>query len=78
MTDLSAAPALQPRPGGMYQLRAGLKVFVEAEVDFYGLPHWRGILLPPSCGVILWYTTGAYSPVRGVKHELDIVEETFS
>lgn len=66
---------LKPVAGGFYKLRAGLTAFVTTELDFYGVPHWRGILLPPSAGVIMWYITGAYSPVPGARHELDIVEQ---
>lgn len=73
MTYLSG-PSIRPQAGGFYQLRAGLECLIVAPVDFYGVLHWRGYLLPPSSGVILWHTNGHYSPTRDA-HELDIVAE---
>lgn len=68
-------PAMRPQVGGFYNLRAGLQCYVEAAVDLYGLTYWRGYILPPSFGVVLWYPGGCYSPT-GQHHELDIMAET--
>lgn len=73
MTYLNG-PSIPPQLGGFYDLRAGLQCFIEAEVDIYGDKYFRGWLLPPASGVILWYAGGYYAPGRN-KHELDIMRE---
>jgi hypothetical protein len=66
---------MTPKPGGCYNLRAGLQCFIECQLDFYGMPMFRGILLnSTSKGTFLWHDTGHYSPTRHA-HELDIIDE---
>jgi hypothetical protein len=74
MTYLTG-PSIRPVVGGFYDLRAGLQCFVEATVDFYGQLCFRGVLLPPAAGTILWHDGGYYAPDRSA-HELDIMKET--
>lgn len=73
MTYLTG-PSICPQVGGFYSLRAGLECFIEAELDFYGQKCFRGQLLPPSSGVVLWHAGGNYAPGRQA-HELDIMTE---
>lgn len=77
-------PPLKPQPGGFYQLRAGLVGFVSAPVELayataqgekHVIPYWKGILLDAGGTPMLWYGAGSYSPVRGARHELDIIAE---
>jgi hypothetical protein len=75
MTFLSGPP-IRPQVGGFYNLRAGLTCFIDGVTDLYGEKFYRGVILPPSVGRVLWYNTGSYSPVPGARHELDIMEET--
>ncbi len=70
------SPAMVPAVGGFYDLRAGLKCFVNGQVSFHGVKFWTGITLEPAPGKVLWYVNGQYSPVKGHHHELDIVAET--
>jgi len=76
MTYDSRSPAKVPAVGGFYDLRAGLRCFVNGHTEFYGVKFWKGVLLPPGAGTVLWYANGQYSPVRGNHHELDIIRET--
>lgn len=63
-----------PMPGNFYRTRSGLNVYISDQVDFYGVPHWKGQLLDPTPITVLWYFNGQYSPAIGVRHELDITE----
>lgn len=67
-------PSIRPQLGGFYNLRAGLQCFIVADLDFYGQRCFRGQLLEPSAGTVLWYEGGNYAPDRH-PHELDIMAE---
>lgn len=68
--------AIRPKVGGFYNLRAGLVAFIFDQTELYGLTYWRGYLMDSPPVVILWYSTGSYSPVPGASHELDIMNLT--
>lgn len=76
MTYDSKSPAMVPVLGGFYDLRAGLRTFVYEQRSIHGVRFWKGVLLAPGSGDVLWYFNGQYSPVKGNHHELDIVAET--
>lgn len=63
-----------PQAGRFYRTRSGLNLYIAEQVDFYGVPHWKGQLLDPTPITVLWYINGQYSPGVNVLHELDILE----
>lgn len=75
MSDfLAGLPIVAPQVGSTYNLRAGLTAHVFKAFAIYGLPFVKGVILETN-EIIVWYGSGAYSPVPRPPHELDIVWE---
>lgn len=73
MSDfLAGLPIVAPEIGGSYNLRAGLTADIYMGFAIYGLPFVKGVVRETH-EIIVWYGSGAYSPVPRVVHELDIV-----
>lgn len=68
-------PVTRPEQGGCYQLRGGLTALIIEPLLIHGHLFWKGLILDPSPIGNVWYQSGAYSPVPGVIHELDIIRE---
>lgn len=69
---LAYLPVVRPELGGSYHLRAGLTADIIGELSIYGLPFVKGVVRETH-EIIVWYGSGAYSPVPRSPHELDIV-----